>query len=132
MLTLADATHVLKETFGFTQFREGQADVIEKLLQGRSAAAVFPTGQGKSLCYQLPALMLEGLTLVVSPLLALMKDQVDKLVHLGIAARRLDSTLTSEEVRVVSGGLRPDRQLHQRHPAETERRWRQQDGWGGR
>src|SRR4029434_3876896 len=64
-------TDVLQEVFGFAYFRPGQADVIEHVLAGRSAAAVFPTGSGKSLCYQLPALMLSGLTLVVSPLIAL-------------------------------------------------------------
>ena len=63
----------LQETFGLRAFRPGQQQVIETLLSGRSALAVFPTGGGKSLCYQLPALMLEGLTLVVSPLIALMQ-----------------------------------------------------------
>ena len=71
----------------------GQEAVIGHLLAGRSAAAVFPTGGGKSLCYQVPALLLPGLTLVVSPLIALMKDQIDALAARGIAARRLDSTL---------------------------------------
>jgi ATP-dependent DNA helicase RecQ len=74
-----DARRLLQERFGHETFREGQEAVIGHLLAGRSAAAVFPTGGGKSLCYQLPALMLEGLTVVVSPLIALMKDQVDQL-----------------------------------------------------
>ena len=73
----------LKETFGRDRFRPGQKAVIEQLLAGRSAAAVFPTGGGKSLCYQLPALLLPGVTLVVSPLIALMKDQVDGLREFG-------------------------------------------------
>ena len=68
-----------KRYFGFDQFREGQPETIGHLLDGRSAAAVFPTGGGKSLCYQLPALLLPGLTVVVSPLIALMKDQIDAL-----------------------------------------------------
>ena len=72
-----DPLQVLAETFGFDAFRPGQQDVIDALLAGRSALAVFPTGAGKSLCYQLPALLLEGVTLVVSPLIALMKDQID-------------------------------------------------------
>ena len=92
---------VLKDRFGFSEFKPGQEDVIGHLLAGRSAAAVFPTGGGKSLCYQIPALLLPGLTLVVSPLIALMKDQIDALAARGIAARRLDSTL--EPGRVPDG-----------------------------
>ncbi|MCP4663122.1 MAG: RecQ family ATP-dependent DNA helicase, partial [bacterium] len=76
------------------------------LVDGRSAAAVFPTGGGKSLCYQLPALRFPGLTLVVSPLIALMKDQIDQLRRRGIAAARLDSTLTLDEYREVMGAVR--------------------------
>src|SRR4051794_31272067 len=74
---------VLAERFGFETFRPGQEQVVEALLAGRSALAVFPTGAGKSLCYQLPALLLEGMTIVVSPLIALMKDQIDFLTRRG-------------------------------------------------
>ncbi len=88
----------LEGRFGLSAFRPGQVEVMEALMDGRSAAAVFPTGAGKSLCYQLPAVLLEGVTLVVSPLLALMKDQVDSLLARGIAAARLDSTLSADEV----------------------------------
>ena len=95
----------LREYFGFDAFRQGQEPVIRALLDGRSALAVFPTGGGKSLCYQLPALMLDGLTLVVSPLIALMRDQVDALVAKGIAAARLDSTLGPEELADLYGRL---------------------------
>jgi ATP-dependent DNA helicase RecQ len=70
--------------FGFAQFKPGQQEVMGHLLAGRSAAAVFPTGGGKSLCYQLPAIVLPGLTLVVSPLIALMKDQIDALAARGV------------------------------------------------
>lgn len=91
----------LKRFFGFETFRPGQEEIVTQLLAGRSALAVFPTGGGKSLCYQLPALHLEGLTLVVSPLIALMKDQIDFLVGKGIAAARMDSSLTGEESRQV-------------------------------
>ncbi len=71
-----EAAHaLLRERFGFPAFRPGQAEVIAHLLDGRSSLAVFPTGSGKSLCYQLPALLLPGLTVVVSPLIALMKDR---------------------------------------------------------
>jgi len=91
----------LKQYFGFKSFKKGQKEVIEKVLAGDSAAAIFPTGSGKSLCYQLPALMLPHLTLVVSPLIALMKDQVDFLQSHNIAAAKLDSTLTWEEYKAT-------------------------------
>ena len=91
----------LQSRFGFTSMRAGQESVVRALLDGRSALAVFPTGGGKSLCYQLPALLLDGLTLVISPLIALMKDQVDALVAKGISAARLDSTLDADQVREV-------------------------------
>jgi ATP-dependent DNA helicase RecQ len=97
---------LLRERFGFSEFRRGQLAVIEALLAGEAALAVFPTGGGKSLCYQLPALALEGVTLVVSPLIALMKDQIDFLQGRGIAAARLDSSLSLEESRAVTGALR--------------------------
>ena len=96
----------LEETFGFSTLRPGQAEVMGHLLDGKSAAAVFPTGGGKSLCYQLPSLMFSGITLVVSPLIALMKDQIDALTSRGIAAQRLDSTLDAEAYRGVMEQLR--------------------------
>ena len=85
----------------------GQEQVIDTLLAGRSALAIFPTGGGKSLCYQLPALLLDGLTVVVSPLIALMKDQIDFLVERGVAAARLDSSL--ERGRAARRDARPAR-----------------------
>jgi len=88
----------LREVFGHDDFRAGQEQVVRALLDGRPSLAVFPTGGGKSICYQLPAVMLDGLTLVVSPLIALMKDQVDSLNSRGIAAARLDSTLDTHEL----------------------------------
>ncbi len=96
----------LREQFGLDQFRSGQVPVLKRLFQGRSAAAIFPTGGGKSLCYQLPATLLEGLTLVVSPLLALMREQVDFLNSRGIKAGRLDSTLSADESRGLMDGIR--------------------------
>src|ERR1700710_3031159 len=103
---LNTARATLAETFGYGEFRPGQEAGIGHLLAGRSAAAVFPTGGGKSLCYQIPALLLPGLTLVVSPLIALMKDQIDQLTRRGVAAARLDSTLTADEVRALMDSLR--------------------------
>ncbi len=105
-MSLSSARDVLRQQFGFDDFRPGQAEVIEHLLAGRSAAAVFPTGAGKSLCYQLPALLLPGLTLVVSPLIALMKDQIDALTRRGIAAARFDSTLSAEQAAGVMQAVR--------------------------
>lgn len=102
----AQLSDTLEQYFGHRDFRPGQKAVIDHLLEGRSAAAVFPTGGGKSLCYQFPAILLPGVTLVVSPLIALMKDQIDALARRGIAAARLDSTLSADAYRGVMEGLR--------------------------
>ena len=91
----------LQKYFGFNSFLKGQEDVIRKVLDHQSAAAIFPTGAGKSLCYQLPAMLLPGLTLVVSPLLSLMKDQLDFLLAHNILAARLDSTLEKNEYNTI-------------------------------
>src|SRR5881275_3553886 len=97
---------MLAARFGFDAFRPGQEQVIDALLAGRSALAVFPTGAGKSLCYQLPALLFDGMTVVVSPLIALMKDQIDFLRRSGIDAERLDSSLDAAEQREIFDRLR--------------------------
>ncbi|MCE2596939.1 RecQ family ATP-dependent DNA helicase [Motilimonas cestriensis] len=96
----------LKQHFGFDQLRPGQEQVINAIMQGHSAAAIFPTGSGKSLCYQLPATLLPNLTLVISPLLALIKDQLDFLQQRGIAAASIDSSQTFEQVQQVMQGVR--------------------------
>jgi ATP-dependent DNA helicase RecQ len=96
---------LLQDRFGLQDFRPGQRAVIDALLRRGAALAVFPTGGGKSLCYQLPALQFDGVTLVVSPLIALMKDQIDFLTRRGIPAARLDSTLTASEVRALNDQL---------------------------
>ncbi|HUY70867.1 MAG TPA: ATP-dependent DNA helicase RecQ [Gaiellaceae bacterium] len=106
LIANAQTRAVLAARFGFEAFRPGQEQVVESLLAGRSALAVFPTGAGKSLCYQLPALLLDGVTIVVSPLIALMKDQVDFMTVRGIAAARIDSSLGLDELRDVSERLR--------------------------
>lgn len=90
---------VLKEKFGYDNFRQGQKEVIDRILTGEDVLAIMPTGGGKSLCYQIPALILDGLTLVVSPLISLMKDQVDALNENGIPATFINSTLDYTEVR---------------------------------
>lgn len=97
---------ILHSRFGFKSFAPGQQEVIDHLLSGRSALAVFPTGGGKSLCYQLPALVFKGLTLVISPLIALMKDQIDFLKQKGVLADRLDSTMEPGEINEVMTRLR--------------------------
>jgi ATP-dependent DNA helicase RecQ len=95
--SLASAYEALHRHFGFTEFREGQAEVIESVLAGNDTVAVMPTGGGKSLCYQLPALMMDGVTIVVSPLIALMKDQVDQLQARGLATTYINSSLSYGE-----------------------------------
>jgi ATP-dependent DNA helicase RecQ len=87
----------LRETFGLTELRQGQQEVISRVLKGRDTLAVMPTGAGKSLCYQLPALHLEGTTVVVSPLISLMKDQAEKLEEAGVAAEQLNSAQPRRE-----------------------------------
>ncbi|PSN19345.1 DNA helicase RecQ [filamentous cyanobacterium CCP5] len=96
----------LKHHFGYDEFRHGQRQVIETILKNRDALVVMPTGGGKSLCYQLPALLRLGLTVVVSPLIALMQDQVDSLRDNGIAASYLNSTLSWDQVRSQEAALR--------------------------
>jgi len=103
---LAELQSTLKRRFGFDQFRSGQEQTILQLLRGESSLAIFPTGSGKSLCYQLTALHLPHITLVVSPLLALMKDQLGYLNARGIAAASIDSTLTHDQNQQVMKDLR--------------------------
>lgn len=90
---------ILKNYFGYESFRPGQEDIIDAILSHRDALGIMPTGGGKSICYQVPALVLEGTTIVVSPLIALMKDQVDGLNEMGVSATFINSTLSTEETR---------------------------------
>ena len=93
-----DARAALKRHFGYDDFRRGQVDVVASVISGRDTLGVLPTGGGKSLCYQVPALVLPGMTVVISPLISLMKDQVDRLEKLDIPATFLNSTLTAQDV----------------------------------
>src|SRR3979409_967613 len=97
MPSIADALTSLHEHFGFSEFREGQREVITAILEGKNAIVVMPTGSGKSLCYQLPALMFDGATVVVSPLIALMKDQVDALRARDLPATFINSSIDEKE-----------------------------------
>jgi ATP-dependent DNA helicase RecQ len=106
MHSLTDALASLRQHFGFEDFREGQRDVIASILEGKDAVVVMPTGSGKSLCYQLPALILDGVTLVVSPLIALMKDQVDALQARGLPATFINSSISDTEQRARIEALR--------------------------
>jgi superfamily II DNA helicase RecQ len=96
----------MRGTFGLSEFRPGQEEVIRSIVEGRDTIAVMPTGAGKSLCYQLPALHLPGTTVVVSPLIALMKDQCDKLNELGVTARQVNSAVPEREVRAALEEIR--------------------------
>jgi ATP-dependent DNA helicase RecQ len=101
MPDLAAARKILRTVFGFAEFRAGQSEIIEAILAGRDVLAVMPTGSGKSLCFQLPALMRDGLTIVVSPLIALMRNQVAQLRGYGVAAASLNSTNDFDENRTI-------------------------------
>ncbi len=96
--SLATLKRLMRGTFGLSDFRPGQQEVIRSIVDGRDTVAVMPTGAGKSLCYQLPALHLPGTTIVVSPLIALMKDQADKLRELDVSAREVNSTIPQRDV----------------------------------
>src|SRR5215468_6018913 len=100
--TLSKASDLLHSVFGFNEFRPGQQEIVQAVLAGEDVLAVMPTGSGKSLCYQLPAIARPGLTLVVSPLIALMRDQVRALSAAGVAAGSLNSSNEAgENARVL-------------------------------
>ncbi len=96
---------ILKAVFGYDSFRGQQQEIIEQLLAGQDALVLMPTGAGKSLCYQIPALIRPGVGIVISPLIALMQDQVSALLQLGVKAAFLNSTLSQEEVRRIEQQL---------------------------
>ena len=92
-----DKHSVLKQYFGHSQFRGGQMEIVDAILDGTDVLCVMPTGAGKSICYQVPAMILDGVTLVISPLISLMKDQVGALTQSGICAAYLNSSLTQSQ-----------------------------------
>ena len=99
ILLLDRAEAILQKYFGYPTFREGQKKIITSLLEGHDTVGIMPTGGGKSICYQVPAMLFDGVTIVISPLISLMKDQVDVLVSMGIPATQINSTLSYGEVR---------------------------------
>ncbi|MEZ9362882.1 RecQ family ATP-dependent DNA helicase, partial [Vibrio cyclitrophicus] len=106
-----DAQNILQDVFGYQSFRDGQQEVIDLAVEGKDSLVIMPTGGGKSLCYQIPALVREGLTLVISPLISLMKDQVDQLKANGVAAECINSSMPREKLisvfnRMNSGQLK--------------------------
>ena len=93
------AQDILKQYFGYDSFRPGQDELVRAILSGRDTLGIMPTGAGKSICYQVPAMLFPGLTLVISPLISLMKDQVGALVEAGVPAACINSAMSAEEFR---------------------------------
>ena len=102
---MIDKLEVLEKYFGYKNFRRGQEKIIDEILREKDVLAIMPTGGGKSLCYQIPALILEGITIVISPLISLMKDQVDTLNSMGINSAFLNSSLSTYEFNEVMNGI---------------------------
>lgn len=96
---LDQAQRILKEKFGYEVFRKGQEAIIQRVMDKQDTVGIMPTGGGKSMCYQIPALLFSGITIVISPLISLMKDQVDALEREGIPATFINSSITANEVR---------------------------------
>lgn len=103
------AKEVLEKYYGYKEFRKGQKEIIDNIIEGKDLLAIMPTGGGKSICYQIPALILEGITLVISPLISLMKDQVDTIVEMGIGAAYINSSLSENELNEVLNGIREEK-----------------------
>ena len=100
---------ILQKYYGYKSFRKGQEEIINTILNGEDVLAIMPTGGGKSLCYQVPALCMDGLTIVISPLISLMKDQVDSLTSMGIDASYINSSLSSEDYNQILENITNDK-----------------------
>ncbi|WP_223070512.1 DNA helicase RecQ [Paenibacillus caui] len=126
--TLNEARDLLQKYYGYPDFREGQQRIVESLLSGNDTLGIMPTGGGKSICYQIPALLHPGLTLVISPLISLMKDQVDALTAMGIPAAYINSTLSGKEVNDrIRAARRGDLKLLYVAPERLELDWFRQE-----
>ena len=95
------ALGILKQYYGYSSFREGQEEIIREILNGNDVLTIMPTGGGKSICYQVPAILLDGITIVISPLISLMKDQVDNINNLGIKSAYINSSLSNIEINNI-------------------------------
>ncbi|WP_195575922.1 DNA helicase RecQ [Paenibacillus sp. 1001270B_150601_E10] len=123
-ITMQDAREVLERVYGYEQFRDGQQVIINHLIERKDTVGIMPTGGGKSICYQVPALLQHGLTLVVSPLISLMKDQVDALLSLGVEAAYINSTQDTAEVnRILRKAQAGDIKLLYVAPERLESEW---------
>lgn len=105
IILLQEAKGILRSYFGYDEFRNGQNAIIEQVLEGKDTVAIMPTGGGKSICYQVPSLILPGITVVISPLISLMKDQVDALINAGIPATFINSSISSSEMQERLNGI---------------------------
>lgn len=124
LMNMDTAKEILQRYYGYPDFREGQKKIVDSLLHGRDTLGIMPTGGGKSICYQIPALMHPGLTLVISPLISLMKDQVDALTTAGISAAYINSTLSGKEVNErIRAAKRGDLKLLYVAPERLELDW---------
>ena len=95
-MSLIQSQQILQDYFGFADFRTGQKELLTRVFEGKNALGIMPTGGGKSLCYQIPGILLDGTAIVISPLISLMKDQVDSLHTLGVKATYINSSLTAD------------------------------------
>ena len=102
---MSDKYEILKKHFGYDRFRDGQSELIDAQLEGRDVFGIMPTGGGKSVCYQIPAMLNDGVTIVISPLISLMKDQVQSLKMAGIAAAYINTSLTPEQIKKVYSNI---------------------------
>lgn len=124
IVDMEQARFYLQKYYGYPDFREGQRRIVESVLSGTDTLGIMPTGGGKSICYQVPALMFSGLTLVISPLISLMKDQVDALTAMGVPAAYINSTLTGKEVNnVIRAARRAELKLLYVAPERLELEW---------
>src|SRR5690554_5650977 len=101
-----NSTKALKKYFGYDNFKTGQQELIDGILKGYDVLGIMPTSGGKSLCYQIPSILMEGTTLVISPLISLMKDQVDTLNEIGIPATYINSTLNNNEIKTILNNIK--------------------------